>query len=435
MSVIQQSDARQTHQRAVGEHSRAAALYVLLIVSMITMLNYLDRNLLSILVEDIKRDLRLSDGQLGMLSGLAFALVYSIFALPVARLADNGRRVRVLGASLILWSGMTALCGLTTGFVTLLLARFGVGAGEAGGAPTTHAIVAETFGPKHRATALSLIATSGVFGILLAYAAGGAIATHYGWRAAFIAAAIPGGILAAILLLTVREPSKIAPNPGTESITLRQAVKTLSGRRSYMLICIGLAISTLGDFAGQAWIPAFLMRHYNMTAAAVGSAYSAAVGPSMLVGVILGGVVCDWASRRDQRWPVWMLALSYTLALPLVAAFLLVHSFGYAMILAAPMTLVQALWTAPAYAVVQSLSGARLRASGAALFMLIVNVVGQAFGPLLVGSISDWLTPTFGRDSLRVALLVGTGTYLIGIACFLLAARTVCADIAQAAEQ
>ncbi|HWV61629.1 MAG TPA: MFS transporter, partial [Sphingopyxis sp.] len=182
--------------------SKARAGYILFILCLISALNYYDRFLIGILVEDLKRDLALSDAQVGLLSGLAFALVYSIASIPVASYADRGFRVRVLGGAAAIWSVMTGLCGMATGFWTMLFARFGVGIGESGGAPTTHAIVAETFGDRWRATALAAIGVAGAIGTSAAFAGGGYIAQHYGWRWAFFAAAIPGVVIALIFALT-----------------------------------------------------------------------------------------------------------------------------------------------------------------------------------------------------------------------------------------
>lgn len=415
------------------EVSKPRALYILLLLSLLTALNYYDRNLLSILVEPLKHDLGFSDSQIGLLSGLGFAVVYSLFAIPIARYADSGRRARVLGVSGVVWSIMTGLCGMATGFGTMLAARFGVGLGEAGAAPTTHAIIAETFTPARRGKAFAVIGVAGGVGVFTALAAGGYIAQHYGWRVAFYAGAVPGLVIAALFLLTVRDR---AGSAGTATpvatVPVREALRVLGRRRAYVWLCLGMSIAGIGAFGAAAWMPAFFMRRYVLTTAQVGSSYSAIVGLATLGGIVLGGVIGDFLSKRDARAPFFMLATSFAVTGPLMFYQLVADNYATALSLAFPMTLIATIWISPSYAAIQALSGARLRAMSAATFMLAVNLVGQGFGPSIVGWLSDGLAPTYGEDSLRIALMIMVSTYLIGALCFLIAARTARADIANA---
>jgi MFS family permease len=206
------------------DRPRKMAYYVLALLCLISLLGYYDRYLVAILVESIKHDLGVSDGQVGLLTGFAFAFVYSIMAVPVARYSDGGRRVLVLGVSLLIWSAMTALCGLAPSFAVLLIARLGVGMGEAGGIPTTHALVSDHFPARWRATALSATVVIGGIGFMIANAAGGWVADHWGWRAAFLVGAAPAPLLALLLFTTVREPVPSRPQAGATPTSMWRAV-------------------------------------------------------------------------------------------------------------------------------------------------------------------------------------------------------------------
>lgn len=414
--------------------SKARAGYTLFILCLISALNYYDRFLIGILVEDLKRDLALSDAQIGLLSGLAFALVYSAASIPVASYADRGFRVRVLGSAAGIWSLMTGLCGMATGFWTMLFARFGVGIGESGGAPTTHAIVAETFSDKWRATALAAIGVAGAIGTSAAFAGGGYIAQHYGWRWAFFAAAISGILIAIIFALTVREPRRLPTSAANPALPARAALGQLLRRPAYVWICAGVSIFSIGGFGSSAWTPAYLMRYFGRDAATVGLDYSAIIGPAAIIAVFAGGFLADWLGRKDVRAPYWFLAISMFASIPLSVIQLTTESYETALAMVWPSALMGSLWISPTYAIVQALSGSKLRAMGAAFFMLCVNLVGQSLGPLLVGAMSDYFSAAYGNVGLRYALLIGTTSFIAGGVAFLMAARTARADMAKAAS-
>lgn len=222
------------------------ALYTLGVLSLVCMLNYYDRNLISILMQPISVDLHLSDSELGLVSGLSFALVYSMAALPIARLADRFGRKRVLTSALGVWSLMTGACGLVSSVVGLAAARFGVGLGEAGGLPSTHALIADHFSVAWRARALSFIAVASGLGLALGSAGGGFVSDHWGWRAAFLTAAVPGIPLLLLLAYTVREPKVERADPAGRR-GLAAAAWTLAGRRAFVWMCIGLAVAGIAE--------------------------------------------------------------------------------------------------------------------------------------------------------------------------------------------
>ncbi|WP_322044279.1 MFS transporter [Paraburkholderia sp. J67] len=429
------ASARARHDRTgyIDEKShsvrpgRTKSLYILALVSLISLMCYYDRFLVAIVTQAIKAELHLSDGEVGLLSGIAFALVYSLLAVPIARFSDAGRRVGVLSVALLVWSGMTALCGAATSFPMLLLARLGVGVGEAGGNPTMHALISETFERRWRGTALSAVVVVGGLGFMAASSIGGWIVDHWGWRAAFYAGAIPGPLLALLLRFTVREPAMSAPNARHDSLVC--ASRTLMKRRAFCLLSFGIATCAIGSFAMLSWTPAFLMRHYHITAAQVGSGYGLTMGVSTVAAMLVGGVLADTLSRRDARWSLWLPAVSYALALPFTIAFLFESNLTAALLLVVPMTFAGGLATPPAYALVQSLSGPRLRATGSALFLLLTNLIGMGVGPSLTGWLSDLFAPTLGANALRAAMLVAVLSYLIGAVLMFRGSRTLIDDI------
>lgn len=428
--------ARQLDKKRPDPAASASAYswYVLGVLGCVSLANYYDRNLISILVEPIKRDLQLSDAQIGLLSGFAFALAYSVFGIPVARLADRYGRTRILSLALAVWSAMTVLTGRTAGFLTMLLARAGVAMGEAGGLPATHALVADYFGPERRGTALSVIGVCGALGASLAIAGGGLINDWRGWRTAFLLGGIVGLALAIVLWSTVSEPVAAPVNATQEDnrrASLTSTVRTLWGRRSYLHLCVGLAICAVGAYGQFAWTPTFLMRSYHLSTAQVGGYYSAAVGPATLVSIFLGGVLNDWLLKRRKSAPLWILAVTFGVTVPASLLFLLVHHLPLALSMVVVTTVLGSLWIGPAYALVQSLSGPALRATAAAIFMMVVNIVGLGLGPYLTGLLSDALAARFGDQSLALSLSVVTTMSALGVIHFVMAMRTVEADMAE----
>lgn len=397
------------------ERVRPYAWWVLFVLFLVSVANYYDRNLLPILVQPIEKELGLTDSQIGLLTGVGFALVYSFASVPIARFADRGRRVGVLSAVLAVWSVMTALTGFATGFLSMLGARVGVAVGEAGGLPTTHALVAEYFPPKRRATALAVIGVAGAFGISLATLGGGLIAQHFSWRAAFWSALIPGLVLSALVLFTIREPRRSpsdAPKPA--QAPFGETFKVLMRRKSFLWGSLGIGVASIGGYGAQSFTPAFLMRSYHLSVGETATLYTAFTGPALLIGTLASGVICDWLTARDRRWPLWLITIAFALTLPSSLGLLLAPDLKLALAFSAPSTLLGALFIAPSYAIVQMVSGSKNRATAAALYLLLINVLGLSLGPWLTGALSEALTPRFGVEALRYALLGVSGFNLIG---------------------
>jgi MFS family permease len=395
--------------------------------------NYYDRYLLAILIEPIKEDLGLSDTQIGLLSGFAFAVVYCSAAIPIARIADRGFRVRVLGAALGIWSVMTALTGFASNYAQLIAFRLGVAVGESGGLPSTHAIVVEYVPQSRRATALSIVAFVSAIGTSAAMIFGGLIADSYGWRGAFIIAGIPGLLLGLLIWLTIAEPRPASSQTGQDPLLvspgLREALGTLWRRRSFVYFCVGTGFGMISVFAFQIWAPSFIMRKFNLSAGEVSMSYSIVFTVGNLAAALLGGILYDILFKRDVRWAFWLQAISFGASLPLGLAFLFAPSYTFLLLITPAVVLISSLYATPAYALVQGLSGPRLRATGAATFMLVANLVGFGLGPSIVGVLSDTLAPTFGSESLQYALAVVFVSGPVAAMIFVKAAGSVASDL------
>lgn len=401
-------------------------------LSLVGLLNYYDRSLINILIEPIKRDMKLSDGQLGMLTGLAFGLIYSLSAIPIARLADRFGRVRVLALSLTLWSVMTGICGLVRSYPLFVGARFGVGLGEAGGLPATHAIVSEHFSKARRGFALSVIAVANGLGIASGSAFGGWIAGQWGWRHAFLFGALPGIALALGLIVFVRDHREDGVSGrAADAGGLVDALRSLIKRRTYLWLCIGYALASIGSYAFQTWSQAYVMRRFHLDTAQVGSSYALVYGAAMIAGLAAGGAIGDPLVKRDVRWSVWLLAICFGSALPLTAAVLYAPSYSLTLTLLFLQTAVYIAQTGPCYALVQSLSGPRHRSTGAALFLTIANLAGLGLGPTVTGWLSDWLGGGSAR-ALGDSIMIVSFTFLFAAVIFILGARTVSRDIDEA---
>lgn len=417
-------------------YSRRFLTASLSLMCAISALNYIDRNVITILLQPIKQDLGLSDTQAGLMSGLAFAAVYSVLAVPLARIADRGFQVRVLNASVAVWSIATALCSGAGSFVSLFLARMGVGVGEAGGTAPMQALIAEYFSPQARARAIGALSVAAGVGSILGFALSGFLSDRYGWRATFLILGIPGIVVALLSQLTLREPrpaGSIADGVAADA-GLRIVLADLMSRRSYVHMAIGLSIAAIGLSGIAAWTPAFFMREHGMTATQIGSLSAVMAGPGAMIGILLGGFMADRLSQRDPRWPVWLFMIGIGGVSPLYLLMLLSHSAMLAIVVSLPTGILASLWIAPGGALIQNLAGAQSRATAAAIFMLSVNLIGLGLGPLLTGALSDVLLPHAGNQSLRYAMCVMLLTLVYGSVHFAIATRTVAADLIAASR-
>jgi predicted MFS family arabinose efflux permease len=407
--------------------------YVLAMLVVVYVFNFLDRQIVTILAEPIKNDLGLNDTQIGLMTGLAFALFYTVLGIPLARLADRANRVSIISVALVIWSGMTALCGAAQNFVQLLAARIGVGVGEAGCSPPAHSLIADYYPPEKRASALSIYALGIPIGSILGLLAGGWIAEFYGWRTAFYLVGLPGIVLALLFRLTVREPPRGMSEGGTAAAAAQPALgdtlRTLLGNRTLVHIAMGGALTSFVGYGLGQWLPAYFMRIHGMGIAETATYFGLVVGVASAIGTFLGGAIADRLAVRDRRVYAWLPAAGVLLAFPFyVAAMLSNNPYLSIAILVVP-SLLNSLWLGPAFGTVQNLAPMRMRALASAILLFILNIIGLGLGPFLVGVLSDLLSGPFPGDSLRYAILIATGAYFWAGAHFLLAARTLRRDL------
>ena len=355
--------------------------------------NFIDRTIVSILQEPLKQELRLSDTQLGLISGTAFALFYSTLGVPIARIAERVDRPRIIAIALATWSLMTMLCGFATNFLQLFLCRVGVGIGEAGGTPPAHALLSEIFPADRRATAISIYSLGVPLGILFGAVAGGAIGEALGWRAAFMLVGAPGLILAVIVLVVIKDPRSAASATDRRAAapppSLGQTIAYLASRRSFVHLTAGITVASTAGYGILAFTAPFLMRQFDMGLAAAGSATGLVSGIAAGAGTLLGGVLVDRAMRRDRRFGAWIPAAGLMLATPLSITAYMQGEWITVVLLLTVSGVAQFLYLGPTYALVQSLAGTRMRATASALVLLTVNLVGLGIGPPLTGWLSD----------------------------------------------
>lgn len=413
--------------------------YVLAMLVVVYIFNFLDRQIVTILAEPIKNDLGLNDTQIGLMTGLAFAVFYTVLGIPIARLADRANRVSIISVALVIWSGMTALCGVAQNFYQMLAARIGVGVGEAGCSPPAHSLIADYYPPEQRASALSIYALGIPIGSILGLLAGGWIAEFWGWRAAFFIVGLPGILLAIIVKLTLLEPirgmSDTSHMAGGEQPPLVETMVTLLRNRTMVHIAMGGALTSFVGYGLGQWLPAYFIRIHDMGIAETATYFGLVLGVASAIGTVLGGNLADRFARRDVRMYAWLPAAGVLLAFPFyVAAMLMNNPYVAIAIMVAP-SLLNSLWLGPAFGTIQNLAPARMRALASAILLFVLNIIGLGFGPFLVGVLSDLLSGTFAENSLRYAILIATVAYFWAGAHFLLASRTLAEDLKRNAEE
>lgn len=401
----------------------------LIVLFLIAVASYADRQLLPVVLEHIRLEYGLYDRMLGALGGAPFALCYALSCIPFARAADHGNRKLWLIVAFMLWTVMTVLCGFATSLVFLFVARMGVGIGEGGAVPVSHALVADYFPPDARAKAFAVLSSAVTFGGTVALVAGGWLAHSHGWRMAFIvmgAASLPIAVLAALILREpprLRDESLSGPRPA-----FRQEASALMKKPSFRFIITGFTIYSLFAYGPIIFIPAYLMRVMQLDVAVAGTTYGISSGIGTIVGSIVGGIVCDRLTRRDPRWLVWWPAGSYVIAMPV--AWLAFGSQSLAGFLFWAGVLMALLFAAlPAvFASVQHICGPTRRATASAIVMASINAIGLTLGPLATGWISDLLAPDFGIQSLRYALMIMAAVLAPAAILFAMASRQFLAD-------
>ncbi len=389
--------------------------------------NFLDRQILGILVQPIKADLGLTDTQLGALGGIAFALLYSTLAVPLAVVADRTSRSWVITISLAVWSGFTALCGLATGFWSLFLCRLGVGVGEAGGVAPSYALISDYFPPEKRARALAIYSLGIPIGLAFGAMLGGYIAQNVGWREAFVTVGIAGILLAPIFRLLVKEPPRGMMDPQTakpaQPVPISAVFPIIARKPSFWLMAFAAAFSSMCGYGLAFWIPSVVMLSFGFDLVTT----SLFVGSLLLIGgvagVLAGGILADRLGARDRGNYIRLPAIAWLLTAPLYAAGLAVPDpmLAWALLLI-PFGL-NILWLGPIITAVQHLVPPPMRATASASFLFINNLIGLGIGSWAMGGLSDALRASYGQDSLRYAVIIALAAYLVAAALALLAVR------------
>lgn len=416
--------------------SARARHYALVLLTVVYAFNFIDRQLLAILQESVKLDLGLSDSQLGLLAGFAFALFYASAGIPIARWADHSNRRNIVAAAVFTWSFMTAISGAVQNYTQLLLARIGVGVGEAGGSPPSHSIISDIFPPEKRASAIGFYSTGVNIGILFGFLLGGWINEYFGWRWAFVVVGIPGILLAVLVRFTLREPIRgLAEQRATtaDDTPFLGVLALLWQRRSFRHMALAAALNAFVGYSSASWTASFMIRSYGMSTGELGTWLAIISGVLGAIGVFCGGLVADKLGPRDQRWYMWVPCLAGVFAIPFIALTYIVNGPYWALAMSVIPGLLQNVYLGNTIAMTHGLVGLRMRALASAVLFLILNLIGMGLGPLLVGMLSDYLQPELGQHSLREAML-----YLLPIVMtwstvhFFLASRSLREDLANA---
>ncbi|MGB1549952.1 MAG: spinster family MFS transporter [Parvibaculales bacterium] len=406
--------------------------YTLAMLVAIYASSHVDRQIVSILAESIKLELMLSDTQLGFLIGLSFAIFYATLGIPIAYLADRMSRKKIIIASLTLFSVMTYACGLAQNYVQLLLARIGVGVGEAGTSPPSHAMIADMYSPSDRATPLAVFALGINLGLFVAFIAGGWIADNYGWRTAIQVIALPGFVLALIAWFTLQDPPRGMSDETTgesQAPPVMETVKHMWQTPSMRQLLIGSTLIIIVGYGAVAWLPSYFIRVHGMTATQVGTVLALMIGFGGAIGTTLGGVVADRLGKKDVRWNMWLVGIIGLIVAPFSVMGYLAGSSQSALLWLIVPTMTGALYFGPTLAMLHTLVKPEMRSLASAIMLFINNIFGLGIGPLSVGMMSDALAPEYGVRSLGIALALMVIIGLWGSIHYLLAGRSLARDI------
>ena len=437
------------HGKPSPTASRSVLLWTIIALFLLNCLNYIDRLLFSVAQELIKTDLGLSDFQLGLIGGPAFAILYTLFSFPIARAADRGRRVRIIAISLTLWSAMTAFCGMAANFVQMLIGRAAVSIGEAGCTPASHSLISDAFPAERRTTVIAIFAVAGPFGAMFAAVVGGALIGSYGWRAAFIICGAAGILLAILFGATVPEPARTHPSSSPSFLfTFRHLLR----RRSFALVALAGGVAGIGSYANQQYMVSFLMRAHGLSLANASLLMGLVIGGVGILFTLIGGPAMDLGHRRYPRIKAWLPSVSLLWCGTLYAIAFQIPAVGLAIGLMIFASMGQHFYMPAMYAHGQDVAPPHMRAMASAIIIATSSVVGYGLGPPLVGLVSDILAEAArgaaGLDladcakratqaceaasaqGLRLSLSFGSCFFILAAGLFALASRWMTADVA-----
>ena len=389
--------------------STSARYYALGLLTLVYTFNFVDRQLLAILQESIKADLSLSDAQLGLLTGFAFAVFYVTAGIPLARWADRGNRRNIVALAIGTWSFMTAVSGAVANYTQLLLARIGVGIGEAGGSPPAHSMLSDIFPPERRASALSIYSMGVNLGVLFGFLFGGILNDVFGWRVAFVVVGLPGILVALVVRFTLSEPIRGLSEQrevNDETQPFGVVLKFLWQRLSFRHMALGAAANAFAVYSMNSWTASFMIRSFDKTSTEVGAWLAMILGFGGALGLAAGGFLSERLAQRDMRWYMWVPAIAAVISVPFMIATYSAGSFEVARVLFIVPGFLATLYLGCTLAMAHGLVAQRMRAVTSAILFFVLNLIGLGLGPASVGFLSDLWAPTHGLESLRQAMLV-----------------------------
>jgi MFS family permease len=413
--------------------------------------NFLDRQVVNILAEPIKQDLNLADWQLGLMSGLAFAVFYTFMGIPIARLAEHGNRPVIIGVAAGVWSAFTVLCGMAQNFWQLILARIGVGVGEAGCTPPAHSLIMDYSAPEKRGSALAFYGMGAPLGTLLGMAFGGVVADAHGWRAAFLVAGLPGLIFAILAAFTLREPRRAlalhADRVRAASASMAETVRLLMSKRSYMLMVSAMSLKSFISYGYVPFLASFFLRNHKAevasTAGSVGTAFGVDLQSVGFLGIALGllagvcgaigmwtgGQISDRLGPADPRRYLYIPAIASVICVPVFLGVMTAPWLELSLALVGVHALFTGIWYGPCYSAAFSVVPPHMRATSSAVVLFLTNLIGLGLGPLAVGVVSDLYATQMGAaEGVRWALATFSVAGLIAAVIFWAASRHYMAD-------
>jgi MFS family permease len=417
--------------------------YVMCLLLGIYIINFLDRQVVNILAEPIKQDLALADWQLGLMGGLAFAILYTFLGVPIALLAERHCRPLIISIAIAVWSGCTALCGLAQNFGQLVLARIGVGVGEAGCTPPAHSLIVDYAPREKRSSALAFYGMGAPIGGLLGMAFGGLVADAYGWRVAFFIAGAPGLIFAALAFSTLKEPRKILaagqPQKPANRVTIRDTLRVLASKPSFYWAVGGISIKAFIAIGYGLFMASFFLRNHGEAVAQYAQALGGLQSMGFLgltiglisgtfgaLGMWTGGQLADRFASKDLRWYMWGCAIAAVAFIPPFVFVVTVDSFPLALAVMGVSSMIGTLHYGPAVGSTLSVVPAHMRAPASAIHLFIANLIGLGLGPLAVGALSDYLAISMGAaEGLRWAMVIASFFGIPAAVMFWMAARTL----------
>ncbi len=424
-------------KKLAEQASPGYANYVLGVLFVVYVFNFIDRQLLSVFIGPIKAEFGASDTEMGLLVGFAFALLYTFAGIPIARLADRSSRRNIIAIGVTVWSAMTIATGFVHNFAQLAVARVLVGIGEAAGSPPSHSLIADYFPLDRRATAFAIYTAGAFVGSALAYLGGGYLREYFDWRTAFIAVGAPGLLVALLVRFTVREPARGASEQRTGEIgasTLGETIRFLAQSRAWLCLMAGFSLVSVTSYAVLMWGFEFFGRVHGMAPIAIGNWMGVIVGLGGSIGTVLGGRLFDHLVKDSATRALTVPVLVTLAGFPLGVYSLLAKSPVVSLWCFFPFYLLLSVYLPAMYSNNQALARLHMRATAAAVMLFIVNIVGAGAGPLVVGALSDYLAPRYGEESIRYALVCSLVIGAVGTLILLLAGRSLQRDLQCARE-